>query len=209
MGSDDFAAVVPVPQGVVQVRIVKHFPKPIYHLPIGPRLIGNHPFNGSQGKREKCVATPLQCRPYGLRADAERQPPARESVTESCRAPIQPLRMLPRCPTRLGQAPRRARPHTGQAGNLSQRTSCGTADVTSRPCGTARTPFPCRDGPASDPSWLRALRLCARVPNVCAWNAFGQLVWLPWACTPNVVLRSGRTTHPAGVRFASLRGRRL
>jgi hypothetical protein len=32
-------------------------------------LIGNHPLDRSQSKREKCVATALQRRPYGLRTD--------------------------------------------------------------------------------------------------------------------------------------------
>ena len=64
-----FPAVVRFPQGLVQVRLVKHFPEPSYHRPISRRLIGNNPLDRSQGKREKCVATALQRRPYGLRTD--------------------------------------------------------------------------------------------------------------------------------------------
>jgi hypothetical protein len=69
MRPDHFAAVVRVPQGLVQVRVVKHLPEPIYHLPISPRLIRNHSLDRSQSKREKRVATALQRRPYGLRTD--------------------------------------------------------------------------------------------------------------------------------------------
>jgi hypothetical protein len=42
MGPNHFATVVRVSQRLVQVRIVKHHPELIYHLPISPR-IGNRP----------------------------------------------------------------------------------------------------------------------------------------------------------------------
>jgi|SRR5215469_8246135 len=69
MGPDHFSPVARAPQGLAQVRIVEHVPEPIYHVPISPRLIGNHLLDRSQGKREKCVATAFQRRPYGLRTD--------------------------------------------------------------------------------------------------------------------------------------------
>jgi hypothetical protein len=38
------------------MRVVEDVPKPIYGLPISPRLIGNHLLDRSQRKRENCVA---------------------------------------------------------------------------------------------------------------------------------------------------------
>src|SRR5262249_5185308 len=45
MRSEHFAAVVRVPQGLVQVRVAKHLPELIYGLPISPRMVGNHPLD--------------------------------------------------------------------------------------------------------------------------------------------------------------------
>ena len=85
MGPDRFAAVVRITQSLIQVRLVEHFPEPIYHLPISPRLIGNDPLDGSQSKREKCVATALQRRPYGLRTDELAESHHRRSITKVLR----------------------------------------------------------------------------------------------------------------------------
>src|SRR5947209_5123957 len=83
--SDYFAAVVRIPQGLVQVRIVKHFPEPIYDLPIGRGLLGDHPLDRSQCKREKRVAAALQCRSYRLRQDQLAEPHHRRGVSKGLR----------------------------------------------------------------------------------------------------------------------------
>ena len=82
MGPDHFSPVARAPQGLAQVRIVEHVPEPIYHVPISPRLIGNHLLDRSQGKREKCVATAFQRRPYGLRTDEFAEPHHQRGVTQ-------------------------------------------------------------------------------------------------------------------------------
>jgi hypothetical protein len=69
MWPQHFAAVERDPQGLVQMRVVKHFPELIYGLPISPRMVGNHALDRSQCKREKCVAAVLQGRSYRLGAD--------------------------------------------------------------------------------------------------------------------------------------------
>src|SRR5262249_34173724 len=66
---EHLAAVVRVSQGLVQVRVVKHLPQPIYGLPISLRMVGSHPLDCSQCKREECVAAALQGRSYRLRTD--------------------------------------------------------------------------------------------------------------------------------------------
>src|SRR5262249_43712208 len=66
---EHLAAVVRVSQGLVQVRVVKHLPEPIYGLPISLRMVGSHPLDCSQCKREECVAAALQGRSYRLRVD--------------------------------------------------------------------------------------------------------------------------------------------
>ena len=66
---EHLAAVVRVSQGLVQVRVVKHLPEPIYGLPISLRMVGSHPLDCSQCKREECVAAALQDRSYRLRTD--------------------------------------------------------------------------------------------------------------------------------------------
>src|SRR5262249_33404470 len=43
--------------------------EPIYGLPISLRMVGSHPLDRSQCKREKCVAAALQGRSYRLRTD--------------------------------------------------------------------------------------------------------------------------------------------
>ena len=82
MGTDHFSPVARAPQRLAQVRIVERVPEPIYHVPISPRLIGNHPLDRSQGKREKCVATAFQRRPYGLRKEEFAEPHHQSGVTQ-------------------------------------------------------------------------------------------------------------------------------
>jgi hypothetical protein len=62
----------------MSVKVVEHFPEPIYGLPISPRLIGNHALDRSQRKRNKCVAAsakfvprPSHVAPNGCGAPAE------------------------------------------------------------------------------------------------------------------------------------------
>jgi hypothetical protein len=54
MRNDHFAVVVRVSQGLIQVRLVQHLPEPIYHVPISPLFIENHPLDcqlmGSRGE---------------------------------------------------------------------------------------------------------------------------------------------------------------
>jgi len=57
---DHSAAVERLPQGLVQVRVVKHLPELVYGLPISPRMVGNHALDPSQCKRAKRVAAALQ-----------------------------------------------------------------------------------------------------------------------------------------------------
>src|SRR5215831_5430087 len=66
---EHLATVVRVSQGLVQVRVIKHLPEPIDGLPISLRMVGSHPLDRSQCKREKCVAAALQGRSYRLRTD--------------------------------------------------------------------------------------------------------------------------------------------
>ena len=66
---EHLAAVVRVSQGLVQVRVIKHLPEPIYGLPISLRMVGSHTLDRSQCKRENSVAASLQRRSYRLRTD--------------------------------------------------------------------------------------------------------------------------------------------
>src|SRR5262249_59249655 len=59
---DHFAAVIP--QGLVQVRVIKDAPETSYDLSVSLRLIRNHMADLPQHKCSKCVAAALQGRPY-------------------------------------------------------------------------------------------------------------------------------------------------
>jgi hypothetical protein len=59
MWPQHFTAAGRVPQGLVEMRVLKHFPEPIYGLPISLRMIGNDPLDSSQCKGEKCVAAAI------------------------------------------------------------------------------------------------------------------------------------------------------
>jgi hypothetical protein len=78
-------SVVRVPQGLVQLRIVKHLPEPIYDLPISRRLIRDHSLDRSQCKRDKRVAAALQCRSYRLRSDQLAEPHHGRGVSKGLR----------------------------------------------------------------------------------------------------------------------------
>ena len=62
--SEGYAGVLPDPQSLVQMRVVKDIPEKIDHLAIAPKLIRKHKLYSSQHEREKRVIAMQQRRLY-------------------------------------------------------------------------------------------------------------------------------------------------